>query len=52
VKSPSSSRLAASTGLNSRKHKDKSERLVTCFVWVPGMYEARPRYHRLASGWK
>jgi hypothetical protein len=30
--------------LNSRKNKDKSERLVTCFVRVPGMCEARPRY--------
>jgi hypothetical protein len=29
---------------NSRKDKDKSERLVTCFVRVPGMCEARPRY--------
>jgi hypothetical protein len=35
---------AVSAGLNSRKNKDKSERLVTCFVQVPGMYEAGPRY--------
>src|SRR5262249_36789140 len=38
--------LVASARLNSRKNKDKSERLVTCFVRVPGMCEARPRYHR------
>src|SRR5215470_10851207 len=37
--------LVASARLNSRKNKDKSERLVTCFVRVPGMCEARPRYH-------
>jgi hypothetical protein len=37
--------LVASARLNSRKNKDKSERLVTCFVRVPGMYEAGPRYH-------
>src|SRR5215471_15639392 len=41
---PSSNRLAASTCLNSRKDKDKSERVVT-FVRLPGMYEAGPRYH-------
>src|SRR6516225_9310679 len=34
--------LVASARLNSRKHKDKSERLVTSSV--PGMCEARPRY--------
>src|SRR5262249_39524141 len=38
--------LVASARLNSRKNKDKSEMLVTCFVRVPGMCEARPRYHR------
>jgi len=38
--------LVASARLNSRENKDKSERLVTCFVRVPGMCEARPRYHR------
>src|SRR5262249_61051565 len=38
--------LVASARLNSRKNKDKSERLVTSFVRVPGMCEARPRYHR------
>jgi hypothetical protein len=52
--------LVAPARLNSRKNKDKSERLVTSFVRVPGMCEARPRYHRsrqperlgrLASGW-
>src|SRR5262245_45700688 len=36
--------LVASARLNSRKNKDKSERQVTCFVRVPGMCEARPRY--------
>src|SRR5262249_51828667 len=36
--------LVASARLNSRENKDKSERLVTCFVRVPGMCEARPRY--------
>jgi hypothetical protein len=43
---PSSSALVRSTCLNLRKNKDKSERMVTCFVRVPGMYEAGPRYHR------
>jgi hypothetical protein len=41
---PSSSALVRSTYLNLRKNKDKSERMVTCFVRVPGMYEAGPRY--------
>ena len=36
--------LVASARLNSRENKDKSERLVTGFVRVPGMCEARPRY--------
>jgi len=36
--------LVASARLNSRKNKDKSERLVTSFVRVPGMCETRPRY--------
>jgi len=40
---PLSNHLAASTCLNSRKDKDKPERVVT-FVRPPGMYEAGPRY--------
>jgi len=50
--------LVASARLNSRKNKDKSERLVTSFVRVPGMCEARPRYHRsrqarnASAGWR
>ena len=42
--------LVASARLNSRKSKDKSERLVTCFVRVPGMCEARPRYRCCQRG--
>jgi hypothetical protein len=30
--------------LNSRKNKEKSERVVTAFVRVPGRYETGPRY--------
>ena len=37
--------LIPSTCLNSRKNKEKSERLVTAFVRVPGRYETGPRYH-------
>jgi hypothetical protein len=41
--------LIPSTCLNSRKNKEKSERLVTAFVRVPGMYETGPRYQASSS---
>jgi hypothetical protein len=41
---PSPSTLVPSSCLNLRKNKDKSERMATGFVRVPGMYEAGPRY--------
>jgi len=39
----------ASTDFNPRKNKDKFERLVTCLVRLPGMFEARPGYRRSGS---
>src|SRR5262249_33788219 len=47
--------LVASARLNSRKNKDKSERLVTCFVRVPGMCEpatTAPGSRNASAGWR
>jgi hypothetical protein len=42
----STSLVATSMGLNSRKNKHEFERLVTWFIWLPGMYETGPRYQQ------